>query len=69
MVVTFDLLFSQLINGEEAEQQLEAGLQEVEVTGFVIDKKSIQITGDSQRPQFHEISETKQKTFHFRNKL
>lgn len=48
VVVTFDLQFSQLISVEEAEKQLEGGLQEVEATGFVIDKKSIQITGDSQ---------------------
>lgn len=67
VVVTFDLKFNQLISTEEAEQQLEAGLQEAEATGFVIDKKSIQITGDSQRPQLSSMtSETKRKTFDFR---
>lgn len=65
VVVTFDLQFSQLINVEEAEQQLEVGLQEVEATGFVIDKKSIQITGDSQRPQLSSVKTQRPNRKHF----
>lgn len=47
VVVTFDLWFNQLINVKEAEQQLGAGLQETGATGLVIDRNSIQITGDA----------------------
>lgn len=45
VVVNFDLQFSQHIDEKEAEQQLIAGLQEVESTEFVIDIDSIQISG------------------------
>ncbi|KAK2886672.1 enteropeptidase [Channa argus] len=44
VVVNFNLWFDQLINVEEAEQQLAVGLQEVEGGGLVIDPDSIQVT-------------------------
>ncbi|XP_070712120.1 enteropeptidase [Pempheris klunzingeri] len=44
MVVTFDIWFSQLIDTQEVEKQLGAGLQEAGTTGLVIDRNSIQIT-------------------------
>ncbi|KAK2859692.1 hypothetical protein Q5P01_004312 [Channa striata] len=44
VVVNFDLWFDQLINVEEAEQQLAVGLQEVNGGGLVIDRDSIQVT-------------------------
>ncbi|XP_035846915.1 enteropeptidase [Sander lucioperca] len=44
VVVTFDLWFSQLIDVQEVERQLWAGLQEAGNTGLVIDKNSIHIT-------------------------
>lgn len=44
VVVTFDIWFDQLIEAKEAEQQLEAGLQEAEGGGLVIDRNSIHIT-------------------------
>uniref|UniRef100_A0A3B5A6W0 Transmembrane serine protease 15 n=1 Tax=Stegastes partitus TaxID=144197 RepID=A0A3B5A6W0_9TELE len=49
VVVTFDLWFDQLVEAQEAEQQLEAGLQDAEGGGLVIDRNSIHITGDSLR--------------------
>lgn len=45
MVVNFDLQFNEQIDEKEAQQQLIAGLQEVESTEFVIDIGSIQISG------------------------
>ncbi|XP_008303174.1 enteropeptidase, partial [Stegastes partitus] len=44
VVVTFDLWFDQLVEAQEAEQQLEAGLQDAEGGGLVIDRNSIHIT-------------------------
>ncbi|KAM9348480.1 enteropeptidase [Symphorus nematophorus] len=46
VVVTFDLWFNQLIRPKEAEQQLGAGLQEARDTRLVVDRNSIQITGE-----------------------
>ncbi|KAF1378036.1 hypothetical protein PFLUV_G00185420 [Perca fluviatilis] len=45
VVVIFDIWFSQLIEVQEAEHQLWAGLQEAGNTGLVIDRNSIHITG------------------------
>ncbi|XP_059206892.1 enteropeptidase [Centropristis striata] len=44
VLVTFDLWFNQLVDAQEAEQQLGAGLQEAEGVGLVIDRNSIQVT-------------------------
>ncbi|XP_039633777.1 enteropeptidase [Perca fluviatilis] len=44
VVVIFDIWFSQLIEVQEAEHQLWAGLQEAGNTGLVIDRNSIHIT-------------------------
>lgn len=44
--MTFDLWFNQLIDAMEVEQQLGAGLQEVQGGVLVIDKDSIQVTGE-----------------------
>lgn len=49
VVVNFDIWFDQPLDVKEAEQQLEAGLQEVGPTGLVIDRNSIQMTGDTVR--------------------
>ncbi|TDH05329.1 hypothetical protein EPR50_G00143800 [Perca flavescens] len=45
VVVTFDIWFSQLIEVQEVEHQLWAGLQVAGNTGLVIDRNSIHITG------------------------
>ncbi len=49
MVVNFDLRFSQLVDVKDAEDLLRAGLQEAGSTGLVIDRNSIQLTGDTVR--------------------
>lgn len=48
VAVTFDLWFDQLIEAKEAEQQLEAGLQEADGGGLVIDRNSIHITENTE---------------------
>ncbi|XP_035809077.1 enteropeptidase-like isoform X2 [Amphiprion ocellaris] len=48
VVVTFDLWFDQLIKPKEVEQQLEAGLQEADGGGLVIDRNSIHITENTE---------------------
>lgn len=46
VIVTFDLWFNRLVDVKEVEQELGAGLQEVGDRGLVIDRNSIQITGE-----------------------
>lgn len=55
VVVTFDLWFNRLIDVKEAEQELRAGLHEVGDRGLVIDRGSVQMTGErSLRSQGHD---------------
>ncbi|XP_061658348.1 enteropeptidase isoform X2 [Syngnathoides biaculeatus] len=46
VVVTFDLRFTQAVNGEEAERQMKAGLEES--GGLVVDRGSVRITEKQQ---------------------
>ncbi|XP_034034105.1 enteropeptidase-like [Thalassophryne amazonica] len=45
VVVTFDLWFYLLVTVKQVKQELEAGLQQIDTGGLIIDRSSIQITG------------------------